>query len=744
MTGYRILDTGYWIRNTNKINRMIKKIFKNDPSITLGRILVLTIMTGSAMALNWMGAFPLNFVRAVWAGLAFFLFSTLLRLGHIKLIHWGWDYGQMILNVAWIFLFLRISGGAENPFSLLFFLAIIAAANARLIKGAIFTATISSLAYAGILALEFQTFRKAALISEQINFISAFSADFLFRGYIYAICFYLVAAFAGLLAERLQAKGRQLEAADQAWEELRLSTGDILEKMGSGLLTLNVQGQIKFCNRAGAQILGLDPARMTGAGYQSLLDGGLSSLAAVLQQSLSGDPGKIVRNEVLLTLRNGREIPLGVSANAIRYGDGRLQGIIAILQDLTEAKKIETRLQEMERLENIQELVQSLLQVVQPTIEQINKEATALMIVSPDHNRAAEIIKQKAEAIKKTLADFIRFARIENPDDQPNPGEPSAQEGVIIGQSNNFLDILKLVRQVAPSQSTVLILGESGTGKELVARELHQLSARSAGSFVSINCAALPETLLESELFGHVKGSFTGAFRDKPGLFQAAEGGTFFLDEVSETSPAIQVKLLRVLQEREVVPVGGSRPVKVDVRLISATNVDLYKAVEDGKFRRDLFYRLNVIQLELPPLRQRGQDILMLAEYFLNKYCRRQGRSAKALSPEAREFLLGYRWPGNVRELENAMERAVVLSQGPSIEKDHLPPDLFKNPARSLPEDKAHRLPETSASGSLKDEEKQIIRNVLQSCNGNKTQAARKLGIHYATLYRKLKLYGIK
>jgi len=724
---------------------MIKTLFKNDPAITFGRMLLVAVMTGSAMFLNRLGALPLNFGWAVWSGLAFCLFSPLLRLGHIKLAHWGWDYGQMMLNVAWIFLFIRITGGSENPFSLLFFLAIIAAANARLAKGAIFTATISGLAYALSLSLEYQTFRKAALLlSEKIDFVSAFSADFLFRGYIYAICFYLVAAFAGLLAERLQAKGKLLEAANQAWEELRLSTGDILEKMGSGLLTLNLQGQIKFCNRAGAQILGLDPVRMTGAGHQSLLTGGLTPLSAVLQQSLLVDARKIIRHEVTLTLKDGQEIPLGISTNAIRYGDGRLQGIIAIFQDLTEAKKIETRLQEMERLENVRELTQNLLQVVQPAIEQINLEAAALM-KSPDHSQAAGIIKQKAEAIKKTLADFIRFARIENPEDHASLDQPGDQEGAIIGQSKNFLDIIKLARQVAPSQSTVLILGESGTGKELVARELHRLSPRSAAAFVSINCAALPETLLESELFGHVKGSFTGAFRDKPGLFQAAEGGTFLLDEVSETSPAIQVKLLRVLQEREVVPVGGSKPIKVDVRLISATNVDLYKAVEEGKFRRDLFYRLNVIQMELPPLRQRGQDILMLAEYFLNKYCRRQGKPAKALSLEAREFLLGYRWPGNVRELENVMERAVVLSQGPAIEKSHLPAELFRKPAAGIPDRPEEEvLSKAPSSGSLKDDEKQKILTVLQNCGGNKTLAAKKLGIHYATLYRKLKLYGIK
>jgi PAS domain S-box-containing protein len=472
------------------INGMIKTLFKNDPSITFGRILVVTIMTGSAMSLNRLGALPLNFGWAVWSGLAFCLFSTLLRLGHIKLIHWGWDYGQMMINTAWIFLFLRITGGAENPFSLLFFLAIIAAANARLVKGAIFTATISGLAYALALALEYQSFRKAALLSEKIDFVSAFSADFLFRGYVYAICFYLVAAFAGLLAERLQAKGKLLEAANQAWEELRLSTGDILEKMGSGLLTLNLQGQIKFCNRAGAQILGLDPSRMTGAGHQSLLTGGLTPLSAVLQQSLSVDARKIIRHEVTLTLKEGKEIPLGISTNAIRFGDGRLQGIIAIFQDLTEAKKIETRLQEMERLENVRELTQTLLQVVQPAIEQINLEAAALMN-SSDHSQAAETIKQKAEAIKKTLADFIRFARIENPEDQISPEEQSDLEGAIIGQSKNFLDIIRLVRQVAPSQSTVLILGESGTGKELIARELHHLSPRSTAAFVSINCAAL-------------------------------------------------------------------------------------------------------------------------------------------------------------------------------------------------------------------------------------------------------------
>src|SRR5689334_18479448 len=242
-----------------------------------------------------------------------------------------------------------------------------------------------------------------------------------------------------------------------------------------------------------------------------------------------------------------------------------------------------------------------------------------------------------------------------------------------IGKSKRFLDVLKLAEHVAPTDSTVLIQGESGTGKEVIARYVHNLSNRSEGPFLSINCGALPENLLESELFGHVKGSFTGAVRDKQGLFAAARGGTFFLDEVGEMPPSLQIKLLRVLQEREVIPVGATETIPVDVRIVAATNRDLEEEVRRGHFRSDLFYRLNVIALELPSLRERRDDLVLLIDHCLQELATDRDNSPKALSADALDAVMVYDWPGNVRELQNALEHAVVLSKGTLIEPQSLP-----------------------------------------------------------------------
>ena len=306
-----------------------------------------------------------------------------------------------------------------------------------------------------------------------------------------------------------------------------------------------------------------------------------------------------------------------------------------------------------------------------------------------------------------------------------------------IGKSRPFAEVLRLAETVAPTDSTVLISGESGTGKEVVARFIHALSDRSEGPFVSINCGALPENLLESELFGHVKGSFTGAVRDKDGLFVAARGGTFFLDEVGEMSPATQVKLLRALQEREVIPVGATQPVPVDVRIVAATNRDLEEEIRRGAFRGDLYYRLNVITLHLPPLRDRADDIPLLADYFLARFAEGRGLEPPRLSDEVRDVLRSYDWPGNVRELENALERAAVLSNGAEIKPAALPDRLTTQKATPLVSD---RLP---PNPQLEIIERAYIHWVLQAEGGNKTRTAEVLGIDPSTLYRKLLRYGI-
>jgi len=301
----------------------------------------------------------------------------------------------------------------------------------------------------------------------------------------------------------------------------------------------------------------------------------------------------------------------------------------------------------------------------------------------------------------------------------------------IIAKSPKMQQVIEVIKIVARSNATVLITGQSGTGKELVARAIHSQSQRGDKPFVAVSCAALPESLLESELFGHEKGSFTGAYAQKKGKFEFANRGTLFLDEIGEISGNIQVHLLRVLEEKALTRVGGNEEIKVDVRIISATNKDLKKAVASGEFREDLYYRLNVVSIELPPLRERREDIPLLADHFLNKFALENEKEVAGFSPEAMEFLLRYDWPGNVRELENAIERAVILAKGSLIE------------VADLPHQGLSLTRSASLGKSLREMEKDHILNVLSETEGNYSKAARILGIARMTLYNKVRDYEV-
>jgi DNA-binding NtrC family response regulator/HAMP domain-containing protein len=303
----------------------------------------------------------------------------------------------------------------------------------------------------------------------------------------------------------------------------------------------------------------------------------------------------------------------------------------------------------------------------------------------------------------------------------------------IIGRDPKMQVVFKLIEDVAPTDATVLIQGESGTGKELVARALHERSTRSQKPFVVINCSAYPSTLLESELFGHEKGAFTGALRRKTGRFEQADGGTVFLDEIGEIEPSAQVKLLRVLQQQTIDRLGGQSPIKVDVRILAATNKKLLEEVRNGTFREDLFYRLNVIPIHLPPLRKRRQDIHILVRHFLERFAKEQGKRIIGVRSEAMRALLDSPWPGNVRELENSIEHAVVLTKGDHIELKDLPSALISAPA-TIP----------TGRGKMAESEIRIIRDVLDACDWNKTIGARQLGISRSTLYEKLKRLRIR
>jgi len=301
----------------------------------------------------------------------------------------------------------------------------------------------------------------------------------------------------------------------------------------------------------------------------------------------------------------------------------------------------------------------------------------------------------------------------------------------IIAKSPKMQQVIEIIKVVGKSNATVLITGDTGTGKELVARAIHSQSHRRGKPLVAVSCAALPESLLESELFGHEKGSFTGAYTQKKGKFEVANRSTLFLDEIGEMSANIQVHLLRVLEEKEFTRVGGNELVKVDVRVISATNKDIKKAVANGQFREDLYYRLNVVNIELPPLRERKEDILLLAQHFLKKFAVENQKGITGFSPEATDFLLRYEWPGNVRELENAIERAVILAQNPFIEVVDLRQENLLL---------AHSAPLGKDLGEV---EKNHILNILNETGGNHSEAARILGISRMTLYNKIRAYGL-
>ncbi len=360
-------------------------------------------------------------------------------------------------------------------------------------------------------------------------------------------------------------------------------------------------------------------------------------------------------------------------------------------------------------------------------------------------NDAVEAIQQGAHDYLTKPLDFDRLQlaldrALDLKQVQKKRKETAAGKKILqtsmIGSSPPMLELLDMIQCVAPTEATVLIAGESGTGKELVAEALHENSERKNQPFVKVNCAALAETLLESELFGHERGAFTGADRLKEGKFVQANGGTLFLDEIGETSQAMQVKLLRVLQERELQRVGGEDTIDVDVRVLAATNRDLAVEVAEGRFREDLYYRLNVVMLSVPPLRERGEDIPLLVHHFIEHFAEKNRRQVTSVAPECMDLLQSYSWPGNVRELENAIERGIILMRGDQLTEKSLPLTIQK-----FKEKRAGTLLEQEKPYTLYEAEKMIILQTLAETEGNKSEAARRLGITRKTLLNKLQKY---
>jgi DNA-binding NtrC family response regulator len=341
------------------------------------------------------------------------------------------------------------------------------------------------------------------------------------------------------------------------------------------------------------------------------------------------------------------------------------------------------------------------------------------------------------EQVRGVLARAL--GRPRQPRSKAAPASNRGQQERLIGSCTPMREVHKLIGLAATSDATVLVQGETGTGKEEVARALHQHGSRSGKHFVAVNCAAIPAELLESELFGHVKGAFTGAVNQRVGRFSEAHHGTLFLDEIGDMTLSMQAKILRVLEERIVTPVGGTTPVTVDVRIVAATHRDLISMVRDGTFREDLFYRLNVVCISLPPLRERGADILVLAEHFLRQFAP-EGQTAKRLSPAASQALLAHSWPGNVRELRNTMQNATVTVRGTAIERVDLPLSAATSGGTADTLDALLALPWTESVARL---EKLLLERALRAASGNRAEAARSLGIHRQLLYSKLKEYGL-
>lgn len=449
-------------------------------------------------------------------------------------------------------------------------------------------------------------------------------------------------------------------------------------------------------------------------------------------------PAKILVIDDEDSMCNFMEIMLakeGYQVNSVNSGP---EGIILLKQKNYDLVIADLNMPEMTGIEVLKE------------VKSFKKEQNLIMMTAyASVDTAIEAMKQgatdyitkpfKVDEIKIIIEKAINRKRLETENDSLKKRLQNDNSfDHFVGVSDVIANLKKVARRIASSDSTVLIRGESGVGKDLIAKAIHHHSPRCGGPFVTINCAALPENLLESELFGYKKGGFTGAIKDKDGLFKVADGGTFFLDEVGNTTLAIQVKLLRVLEDKKITPVGDTKPVDVDVRLIAATNSDLEADVRAGRFRADLFYRLNVIPIDIPPLRERQDDIKLLVEHFVAKYCAKVKTPLKKISTEALGLLVSYTWPGNVRELENTIERAILLNRTDVLEVSDLPEKL------SHPQPEAPVVREAEpATPTLESIEKAYIHYVMSQTRGKKSEAARILGIDASTLYRKIDRYKL-
>ena len=437
-----------------------------------------------------------------------------------------------------------------------------------------------------------------------------------------------------------------------------------------------------------------------------------------------------LRKQVRWALKDESEVLEAGDANCAREAMDKGPRIEAVLLDLRLPPRVGTPEEGLKFLAHLRSLYPDIGIIVMTgsTSRKASQEAVQLG-VQDFFSKPFDL-----NELKLTVRRVLRMRQLEKKVEETQRELEERYRFVnLVGKTKKMQEVFRLIAKIAPTSSTILIRGRSGTGKELVARAIHYHSPRKEAPFVPVNCAALPETLLEAELFGHEKGAFTDAQYKKQGLFEVANKGTIFLDEISDMSLQMQAKILRVIQERCFNRLGSTKPIQVDVRILAAINKDLEKMIQEGTFREDLYYRLNVVSILVPSLKERKQDIPLLAQHFLTRYTTLYGKKVKSISPQAMDQLCRYSWPGNVRELENVMERAIILATGENILVEDLPPYL--QPA--FP-------PKESFPPSLEEAEGKLILDALQATRGNKSQAAQRLGIHRNTLSRKLKRYRIR
>lgn len=554
-----------------------------------------------------------------------------------------------------------------------------------------------------------------------------------------------------------------------------------LEKVEDGYVEVNLKGDVTFCNSAYAKIVGYAPERIYGANYRNHMSKEISDRVFNVYNSVykTGIPIKAFDYEIQRRDGSMRNIEISISLKKNAYGE--VSGFRSFIRDITDRKKEEqTLIEQRSRLEAIFQSVQDAIITVDTNLCVIDANAAAKSIcgidsesmygkplmssVSQCGGACQELLlntlndkrsfkayhiecRQRNDQLKKAsistaplvgkggdflgavlvIRDITRLANLERELKERHCFQN------IIGKSKPMQEIFSLLEDLNDMETTVLITGESGTGKELVARALHYGGSRRFKSFVTVNCSALAENLLESELFGHIKGAFTGAIKDTVGRFQTADKGTILLDEIGDISPRIQLKLLRVLQEKEFERVGDSAPIKVDVRVIACTNRDMKQMVASGEFREDLYYRLKVMEIQLPPLRERKEDVPLLIQHFIQHFNRKYKKTIQTVTHDVLKAMMNYSWPGNIRELEHAIERAFVLCRKNVIEVAHLPHEILGYPVTYTSLQKKRHTIDTPEE----------LLDALRKTGWNKSKAARLLGIHRRTLYRKLERYNM-